>query len=582
MTIRTKKLINAPEDIIPEFIEGLVGAYPDLLTVEGSTGRAVVARHGPRDGKVGIVIGGGSGHEPAFAGYVGRGLADAAAVGNVFASPSPEQILDAGRAADGGAGVVFLYGNYTGDVLNFTMAAEELAAEGTPIRHIAVTDDVASAPYNRRSERRGVAGDFFVFKCAGAAADRGEPLERVEALARLANDRCRSMGVALGACSLPQTGTPNFEIGPGDMEIGMGLHGEPGMRREPLATADTVTDVLMEPILSELDLTEGDRVAVLVNGLGATTQLELFVLFRRVRQILEARDVAIHASWVGEYATSLEMAGASVTLLKLDETLTPLLDHPCRTPALTVGAAPEPIAGATRSARQMRAAKRATAVDRLSLKQGGRIAPTTFRGSMMAVAEAIRRERDWLSQLDGVIGDGDHGITMDTGWTAVTAALAALPADATISEICETIAHAFLTAVGASSGPLYAEAFRSAGAAVSDRLDLDGPALAAWVKGMSDGILARGGAKPGDKTMIDAWVPAALAAADAADRGMDESAVLEAARDAARAGMHDTAEIESRCGRSAKLGARSLGHIDPGAASASVMLAAMCSVLALR
>lgn len=579
MTIRTKKLINAPEDIIPEFIEGLVGAYPDLLTVEGSTGRAVVARHGPRDGKVGIVIGGGSGHEPAFAGYVGRGLADAAAIGNVFASPSPEQILDAGRAADGGAGVVFLYGNYTGDVLNFTMAAEELAAEGTPVRYVAVTDDVASAPYDRRSERRGVAGDFFVFKCAGAAADRGEPLDRVEALARLANDRCRSMGVALGACSLPQTGTPNFEIGPGDMEIGMGLHGEPGMRRMPLASADDVTDMLMEPILAELDLAAGDRVAVLVNGLGATTQLEIFVLFRRVRRILEARDVAIHASWVGEYATSLEMAGASVTLLKLDETLTALLDHPCRTPALTVGGDPLPPADLTRTARQVRAAKASTAVDRSTLKTGGQVTPALFRTLMTAVADAIRQNKDWLSQLDGVIGDGDHGVTMDIGWTAVGPALAGLPADATISDICETIAHAFLTAVGASSGPLYAGAFRSGGAAVSDRLDLDGSALAAWVRGMSDGILARGGAKPGDKTMINAWVPAAEAAAEVAALGLGEIAVLDAASRAATAGMHHTAEIESRRGRSAKLGARSLGHIDPGAASASVMLAAMHEAL---
>ncbi len=174
---------------------------------------------------------------------------------------------------------MFLYGNYTGDVLNFTMAAEELEAEGTPVRQIAVSDDVASAPIERRGERRGVAGDFFVFKCAGAAADRGEPLDRVEALARLANDRCRSMGVALGACSLPQTGTPNFEIGPEDMEIGMGIHGEPGMRRERLQPADAVTDVLMAPVLLELDLKKGDRVAVLVNGLGATTQLELFVIF---------------------------------------------------------------------------------------------------------------------------------------------------------------------------------------------------------------------------------------------------------------------------------------------------------------
>lgn len=579
MTTKTKKLINAPEDIISEFIEGLVGAYPDLLTVEGPTGRAVVARQGPRDGKVGVVIGGGSGHEPAFAGYVGCGLADAAAVGNVFASPSPEQILDAGRAADGGAGVIFLYGNYTGDVLNFTMAAEELASEGTSVCHVAVTDDVASAPSERRDERRGVAGDFFVFKCAGAAADRGEPLERVEALARLANDRCRSMGVALGACSLPQTGVPNFEIGPQDMEIGMGLHGEPGMRREPLAAADTVTDVLMEPILAELQLVEGDRVAVLVNGLGATTQLELFVLFRRVRRILEEKGIVIHANWVGEYATSLEMAGASITLLKLDETLTTLLDHPCRTPALTVGNSTADETGFVRSARRVRAAEKAEATDRQSLKTAGAVTPARFRAMMAAVAAAIREKKDWLSQLDGVIGDGDHGITMDIGWTAVGAVLPGEPAEATISQLCEVIAKTFLTAVGASSGPLYAGAFRSAGQAVGDRLNLDGPAMAAWVKGMSDGILSRGGAAQGDKTMIDAWVPAAEAAAEAAAAGAGEIEVLEAATAASKAGMEYTARIESRRGRSAKLGERSIGHVDPGAASANVLLDAMTGAL---
>lgn len=575
MTIKTKKLINAPDDIIPEFIEGLVGAWPDLLTVEGPTGRAVVARHGPRDGKVGIVIGGGSGHEPAFAGYVGRGLADAAAVGNVFASPSPQQILDAGRAADGGAGVVFLYGNYTGDVLNFTMAAEELAGEGTPVRHVAVTDDIASAPFARREERRGVAGDFFVFKCAGAAADLGEPLEQVEALARLANEKCRSMGVALGACSLPQTGTPNFEIGPEDMEIGMGIHGEPGMRRVPLASADAVVDILMEPILAELELHNGDSVAVLVNGLGATTQLELFVLFRRVHNILQNKGIHIHARWVGEYATSLEMAGASVTILKLDDTLTRLLDHPCRTPALTVAMEPAPLASAKRSVLQVQVKKAAVRRDPVLLRTTGSVTPARFRVMMANVAATIREKRDWLSELDGIIGDGDHGVTMDIGWTAVSAALSELEANATISETCDVIAQAFLTAVGASSGPLYASAFQSAGAAVSDRLNLNGPAMAAWVKGMGDGILSRGGARPGDKTMLDAWVPAGDAAVTAAGNGADEYAALQAATDAARAGRDETATFESRRGRSAKLGARSLGHIDPGAASAALMLAAM-------
>ncbi|NPD16783.1 dihydroxyacetone kinase subunit DhaK [Xinfangfangia sp. D13-10-4-6] len=578
---KSKKLINAPENIIPEMIQGMVGAHPDILCVEGRTGRAVVAVEGPRDGKVGIVIGGGSGHEPAFAGYVGRGLADAAAVGNVFASPSPDHITDAARQADGGAGVVLLYGNYTGDVLNFTMALEELEAAGIPTRQVAVADDVASAPEARKGERRGIAGDFFVFKIAGAAADQGEPLARVEALAQKANAHTLSMGVALSPCSLPQTGKPNFEIGDDEMEIGMGLHGEPGMRRAKLGTADAVTDELVATILAEMQPKAGDRVAVLVNGLGATTYVELYLIFNRVKQILDEKGIVIHRSWVGEYATSLEMAGASVTLLKLDDELTGLLDHPCRSVALTVGAA---VTGSTRAARS---ARRNTAQEEIgesaatpsaALITEGKLTPQIFRDMMAEAGTQIIAARDWLSELDGVIGDGDHGITMEIGWKAVQAALANAPADETIEGSCKRMAKAFLDAVGASSGPLYATAFLRAGAAVGQRQNLDGAALATWLAAALQGIRDRGRAEPGDKTMIDAWVPA-VAAAQGLPADASELAVMQAARDGAEAGMNATAALESRRGRSAKLGARSVGHIDPGAASTFVILRAMTAAL---
>jgi dihydroxyacetone kinase phosphoprotein-dependent L subunit len=580
---KTKKLINAPETIIDEMIGGMTAAHSDLLRVEGRTRRAVVAVDGPRDGKVGIVVGGGSGHEPAFAGYVGRGLADAAAVGNIFASPSPEHILAAARAADGGAGVVLLYGNYTGDVLNFTMAAEELEASGVAVRHVAVADDVASAPFDKRAERRGIAGDFFVFKIAGAAADRGEPLARVEALARKANDATLSMGVALGACSLPQTGKPNFEIGDDEMEIGMGLHGEPGVRRQTLASADDVTDELMETILAEMNAAEGSRVAVLVNGLGSTSYVELYIVFNRVKQILDARGVSIHRSWVGEYATSLEMAGASITLLRLDDELTTLLDHPCRTVALTVGSAP---IGSTVSVRSVQSVQKRTiatpvaeAVSQRSLRREGTVTPVIFREMMRRVGDDIIAQKAWLSELDGVIGDGDHGITMEIGWKAVQTALADNGEEDTIEAICKRMAKAFLDAVGASSGPLYATAFLRAGAAVGDRLNLDGTGIATWLGAALQGIQDRGRAEPGDKTMIDAWVPAVAAARERAGTGASELEVLRAARDGAEAGMKATADLESRRGRSAKLGVRSIGHIDPGAASSFVILRAMAATL---
>jgi len=578
--VKTKKLINAPENIIPEMIEGMVGAHPDMLRVEGETGRAVVAVDGPRDGKVGIVVGGGSGHEPAFAGYVGRGLADAAAVGNVFASPSPAHIAEAARAADGGVGVLMLYGNYTGDVLNFTMAAEELEQAGIPVRHVAVADDVASAPVERKSERRGIAGDFFVFKIAGAAADLGEPLARVEALALAANEATRSIGVALSPCSLPQTGKPNFTIGDEDMEIGMGLHGEPGIRRQKLAPADAVTDELMDAVLAELDLTAGSRVAVLVNGLGATSQIELYVIFRRVKQRLDALGIDIHASWVGEYATSLEMAGASVTLMKLDDTLQALLDHPCRTPALVVGAFEKSDVSA-RSRKAVKAAESTAAAPEKprELLTEGDVTPTIFRAMMHTVGEQIIAEKNWLSELDGVIGDGDHGVTMEIGWKAVQHALEDTQADETIEGICKRMAKAFLDAVGASSGPLYATAFLRAGTAVSHRLNLDGAGMAEWLGAACQGIRDRGRAEPGDKTMIDAWVPAVEAAQESARSGGSAIDVLLAARDGGEAGMKATAALESRRGRSAKLGARSVGHIDPGAASTYVTLRAMAAAL---
>lgn len=576
---QTKKLMNAPEDIIPEMIEGMVLAHPDLLKLEGATGRAVVAVDGPRDGKVGIVVGGGSGHEPAFAGYVGRGLADAAAVGNVFASPSPEHIKEAAMAADGGAGVVFLYGNYTGDVLNFDMAAEECAELGIDARSVAVIDDVASAPKEKAGERRGIAGDFFVFKIAGAAADQGRSLDEVVAAANRANAATLSMGVALSACSMPQTLKPNFDIGPDEMEIGMGVHGEPGMRRAKVGRADDVTNELMDLILNEMKPKAGDEVAVLVNGLGATGLMELYVIYRRVAQILAGLGVTIHYSWVGEYCTSMEMAGASVTLLKLDEDLKSLLDHPCRTPALTVGAAPRPIADAKRTVRTYEDTSRVDAVDRTTLKSSGSISPEIFRSMMLAAGAAIAQERDRLSELDGVIGDGDHGVTMDIGWQAVIKALDTAPADDTITLTCTKAAKAFLDAVGASSGPLYAGAFNTAGKAVMDRFNLDADAMASWVEGMLNGILGRGGASAGDKTMIDAWMPAAEAARKAAGTTDDPAIVLKAACRGARLGADATREMESRRGRSKKLGIRSVGHIDPGAESAHVMLKAMSEAL---
>ncbi|CDM61090.1 MULTISPECIES: dihydroxyacetone kinase subunit DhaK [Rhizobium] len=327
--MKTKKLINSGADAVDEMLQGVLSAHPNHLYAVDDMPRAIIAKNGPRKGKVGLVIGGGSGHEPTFLGFVGKGLADAAAIGNVFASPPPDPIIACAKAVDGGAGVLFMYGNYAGDVMNFDMAAEMLALDDIEARTVLTTDDVASAPPDQRHRRRGVAGNVFIFKAAGAACDLLYSFDDVERAARHANSRTYTMGVALSPCSLPQTLKPNFLIGEDEMEIGMGIHGEPGMAREPLKTANEVTDELMDSILREMKASRGDRVAVLVNSLGSTPMMELYIMMRRVKSRLDDAGLVVHTSLVGNYCTSLEMAGASVTVMHLDDDLQRLIDHPC-------------------------------------------------------------------------------------------------------------------------------------------------------------------------------------------------------------------------------------------------------------
>ncbi|RJE89562.1 dihydroxyacetone kinase subunit DhaK [Paracoccus onubensis] len=555
-------------------VAGMLAVHSDILMPAGQTGRVLVARHGARPNKVGIVIGGGSGHEPAFAGYVGQGLADAAALGNVFASPPPEPILEATRAADNGAGILYLYGNYAGDVMNFDMAAELARAEGIEIRSVPVADDVASAPAERANERRGIAGDFFVFKAAGAAADLGYDLDGVERVARKANEYVSTMGVALSSCSIPQTLRPNFELGHDEMEIGLGVHGEPGIRRGKVESADRITDVLMEHILGDLKLPEGQQVAVLVNGLGSTSPMELYIVFRRVKEILDRRGIGICRSFVGEYVTSMEMAGASVTVFRLDDELRTLLDHPCNGFALRVKeTSADP--GATRRLPDSVAAASAEPVaDDAGIRRrdlGGPVSASRFRGMIRVVADRIDLNADWLSELDGVIGDGDHGVTMQYGWAAVRHMLDETPDDMPVDATSRLIAKTFLDAVGASSGPLYATAFTRAAEAVSGQDNLDAKAMLAFFEAAAEGIRARGKTEAGDKTMIDAWLPAIGNARAAVQEGKDVGNCLAAAAAGAEQGMKATANMEARRGRSSKLGKRSLGHIDPGAASSFIV-----------
>ena len=332
-----KKFINEPDAVVEEMLEGAIRAHRTFLKPLPAARRALVALDGPRPGKVGLVIGGGSGHEPCFLGYVGKGLADAAAIGNTFSTPPPDPIFQCAKAVSGGAGVLFVYGNYVGDVMNFDMAAEIAQDHGIETRSVVTTDDVSSSPRENRAARRGVAGNVFVFKIAGAACDKGWSLDVCEAVTQKAAARTYTVGVALEPCSLPQTRRYNFGIGPDDMEIGVGIHGEPGVRRGALLQADDTADLILDQIFAEMNPSSGDKVAALVNSLGGTPLMELYILHRRVEQRLAAKGVEVDMSFVGHYCTSIDMVGASISLLHLDRELHELLHHPCRAAFLQIG-----------------------------------------------------------------------------------------------------------------------------------------------------------------------------------------------------------------------------------------------------
>jgi dihydroxyacetone kinase len=328
-----QKLINQPENFVEEMLDGILKAHSAELK-RADDPRAIVRADAPVNGKVAIATGGGSGHLPVFMGYVGRGLVDGAAIGNVFSSPSAEQMLAVARAVNGGRGVLFLYGNYGGDVMNFGFAAELAEAEGIRVATVTATDDVASAPKGEEERRRGIAGIFFLYKIAGAVAEEGADLDEVKAVTERAATNLRSMGVALSPCVIPAVGHPTFEVLPGQMEIGMGIHGEPGVRRGPLDSADEITDHIVATLLEDLPHDDGDQLDVLINGLGATPLEELYIVYRRASTLLEECGLTIRRAWVGEYATSLEMAGMSISLLRLDGQLVRLLDAPAFSPLL--------------------------------------------------------------------------------------------------------------------------------------------------------------------------------------------------------------------------------------------------------
>lgn len=559
-------LTNDPRSFKDEMVEGFLAAYGRYVRrVPDASG--VMAVGAPRRGKVSVLIGGGSGHYPAFAGTVGQGLADGAVIGDIFTSPSAEQVYRCTKALDGGAGVLLSYGNYSGDVMNFDMAQARCRDEGMDVRTVIVTDDVASAPKGREEERRGVAGDLYVFKVAGAAAARGDDMDGVEEAAQRANAVTRSIGIAFAGCTLPGQTEPLFTVEPGKMEVGMGVHGEPGIRTADLLPARGVAELLVDTLLEDAPEGAGSRAAVMLNGLGSTKYEELFVLFSDVNRLLRERGVEVHEPLVGELVTSLDMAGCSLTLMWLDGDLQELHDAPAATPAFSRGSLELPQeTGETISAAPTSSAAATDAGGDLS--ESGAVALDALERALGTLQDAEHE----LGRLDAAAGDGDHGAGMVRGMGA--AVEAARGGGGSAGQVLARAGMAFSGAAGGASGALYGAWISAIGQSLGDGENPDASAVHRALDSSLASLRDIGKAKPGDKTMIDALDPFVRSFGEAVGGGALLDDAWRQALPAAEKGADSTADMISTRGRASKLGERSRGHKDPGAVSMLYVLRA--------
>ncbi|MCP2331649.1 dihydroxyacetone kinase family protein [Actinoalloteichus caeruleus] len=569
------RLFNDPSDFAEESLEGFVAAHRRWVRrVPGGVIRAT-----PRvPGNVAVVVGGGSGHYPAFAGLVGQGMAHGAAVGNVFASPSAQQVHAVARAADSGGGVLLSFGNYAGDVLHFGQARQRLLDEGIPCEAVPVTDDVSSAPARDRDRRRGVAGDLAVFKVASAAADAGLPLAEVARLARLANDRTRSFGVAFDGCTLPGSTEPLFTVPAGRMAVGLGIHGEPGIGEQPMPTADELAELFVSTLLAELppgvDTPRGQRVGVILSGLGSVKYEELFVVYRRVAQLLDRAGLEVVDPEVGELVTSFDMAGASLTLFWLTDELEPLWTAPADSPAHRKGSVPR-VEGADDDEIPDLAQDVVPPASEES-----RASARTALAALAAVRDTVEEHAEELGRIDAVAGDGDHGIGMRRGAAGgLRAAEEAAARDAGAGTLLARAADAWADEAGGTSGALWGVALRSLAAVVGDEQRPSAQAVAAGVRAASEDVMRLGGAVVGDKTMVDVLVPFAETLSSRVEAGDALGAAWEAAAEAAGRAAEGTADLVPRMGRARPLAERSVGTPDAGAVSLALIVRAVRDVL---
>ncbi|WP_438754168.1 dihydroxyacetone kinase family protein [Pararhizobium sp. O133] len=557
------KILDAPEEFAATALAGFVSVYGRFVRlVKGGVVRSTAV---PK-GKVAVVVGGGSGHYPAFAGYVGPGLADAAIAGDIFASPSTAAVARVCRQANQGGGILLGFGNYAGDVLNFGVAAERLRAEGIDVRIVPVTDDVASASADTPAKRRGIAGDLVVFKIAGAAAEAGLSLDEVERIARHANDRTVSFGIAFGGCTLPGATDPLFTVPKGQMALGLGIHGEPGIRDQAIGSASELARLLTDTLLAERP-TNAHRVGAILNGLGATKYEELFVLWTQVAARLQsATGLEIVAPEVGELVTSLDMQGCSLTLVWLDEELEMYWTAPCDTPVLRRGAAMDTVPAVVFSVEDDALPNYPPASE---VGRGGAACIVRVLGG---ITDLLRRAEEELGQLDAHAGDGDHGRGMLRGAdAALEAAKIANNAGAGTASVLAAAGDAWADRAGGTSGAIWGLLLRSWSTAISDELEIEVKSVVRGARLALDSVTALGGAKVGDKTLVDALVPFV----ETLEAGFLAKKTLALAwREAARASQvaaHATAGLTPKLGRARPLAEKSLGHPDAGAISLAMI-----------
>ena len=580
-----QRILNNPDNIVDEMLAGFVKCHSDIVkhvvTSEDNPRGVIAAADAPRAGKVGVVTGGGSGHKPAFIGYVGKNMCDAAAVGEICSSPTALAFLEAFRAANGGQGVACLYGNYSGDNMNVKMAGKMAAKEGLEVKTVVANDDVASAPKDQRDKRRGVAGEIFMWKCGGAKAAQGASLDEVIATAQKAIDNCRSVGIGLTPCTLPAVGHPNFEIKDGTMEVGIGHHGEPGIEVCALETAAQMAQRMVDVVVPDYPFQSGDEVACLVSGLGATPVMELYVLYDEIEKILAAKGIKVYRSYVGNYFTSLDMMGATLTLMKLDDELKSLVDVEVYTMGMKQGNLGQAAATQTFAAGAVQAASSpaAGAVAHAAGKKASRethgavVKNANGRDILLAMVKGIQDNKQYLGDVDGLIGDGDHGMNMNKGFTLYEEELG--DKATSLTDGLYDLGNVLFNKIGGSMGPIYGTVLQamSEKAEGQDAIDLTifGEMLEAGLEGLY-GIV---GARPGDKTLVDTLYPACEAVKKAAAEGRDFAAALDEMKAAAEAGKDSTVDLVAKFGRASRLGERSRGVLDAGATSCCIILQAM-------